>query len=127
LHEVAGAVIDPAIGAEVLRGSTRLSAGTAQKMVLNMLSTGVMVRLGRTHGDLMTGVQPTNAKLRARAADLVREITGKPDGAEAALSAAGNDVALACVMVARGVAPAEAARILGAAGSLRRALEASRS
>ena len=72
------------------KGSTRLSAGTAQKMILNMISTGVMVRLGRTYANLMIGVRAANAKLRARARDIVRAVTGASDGVEAALETAGR-------------------------------------
>jgi N-acetylmuramic acid 6-phosphate etherase len=122
IHEAASLVIDPVTGDEVLRGSTRLSAGTAQKLVLNMISTGVMVRLGKTWGNLMVGVQPTNAKLRARARDVVRAVTGRSEGAEAALEQAGDDVPLACVILGRGVSRDEAARLLASAGSLRKAL-----
>jgi len=123
VHDLASVTIDPDVGDEVLRGSTRLAAGTAQKLVLNMISTGVMVRLGRTHGDLMIGVQPTNAKLRARARDIVRSITGRADGIEAALDAAGNDVAVACVMLAQGLGREAAVELLASEGSLRKALE----
>ena len=63
-------------GAEVLTGSTRLKAGTATKLVLNMLSTGVMVRTGYVYGNLMVNVQPTNAKLVDRAARIVAAIAG---------------------------------------------------
>ena len=120
-----GLTIDPAIGDEVVKGSTRLSAGTAQKMVLNMISTGVMVRLGRTYGNLMVGVRAANAKLRARARDIVRAVTGASDGIEAALESAGGDVALACVMIARKIDRAEAASLLASSGSLRAALSGS--
>lgn len=123
-HAAARATIDPDVGDEVLRGSTRLAAGTAQKLVLNMISTLVMVRLGRTFGDLMIGVQPTNAKLRARAKAIVAAVTGRSEGIEGALDAAGNDVPLACVMLARGMGRDEAARTLAAAGSLRKAIPA---
>ena len=126
LHALADPTIDPDIGEEVVRGSTRLAAGTAQKLVLNMISTGVMVRLGRTFGSLMIGVQPTNAKLRARARDIVAEVTGHVSGADAALDAAGYDVPLACIILARGLSRDEAAKLLAASGSLRRALEAGR-
>lgn len=67
LAAAAEIAIEPITGAEALTGSTRLKAGTAQKMILNQLSTGVMVRTGRVRGNLMTNVQPTNRKLRARA------------------------------------------------------------
>lgn len=74
LNEFADIGIIAVTGPEVLTGSTRLKAGTAQKMILNMLSTGVMVRLGKTYGNLMVDVQATNAKLRRRAIRLVTQI-----------------------------------------------------
>ncbi|HPH97457.1 MAG TPA: N-acetylmuramic acid 6-phosphate etherase [Anaerolineaceae bacterium] len=67
------AILAP-VGPEVITGSTRLKAGTAQKMILNMISTGVMVKLGKTYGNLMVDVRPTNAKLRIRAARIVQQI-----------------------------------------------------
>jgi N-acetylmuramic acid 6-phosphate etherase len=69
-------VIAVDVGPEVLAGSSRLKAGTATKLVLNMLSTAAMIRAGRTRGDLMIDVRPTNAKLRARAIRIVQEETG---------------------------------------------------
>src|SRR5262245_13564450 len=69
-------MINPLEGPEVLKGSTRLKAGTATKLVLNMLSTGAMVRLGKTHGNLMVDLRATNSKLRARANRIVRHFTG---------------------------------------------------
>ena len=74
--DLADVSISPLVGPEVLTGSTRLKAGTAQKMVLNMLSTGSMVRLGKTYSNLMVDVQATNAKLRARARRIVAEACG---------------------------------------------------
>ncbi|GAB4218540.1 MAG: hypothetical protein OHK0012_28160 [Synechococcales cyanobacterium] len=71
LSQVADLTIAPLVGAEVISGSTRLKAGTAQKMVLNMISSGVMIRLGKTYGNLMVDVQATNDKLRRRARNLV--------------------------------------------------------
>lgn len=68
--------IVPIVGPEVIAGSTRLKAGTAQKMVLNMLSTGTMILLGKTFGNLMVDVQATNHKLRLRAIEIVRQATG---------------------------------------------------
>src|SRR5439155_14227743 len=68
--------ITPVVGPEVLSGSTRLKAGTATKMVLNMLSTGAMVRLGKTFGNLMVDLKATNEKLRLRTNRIVREATG---------------------------------------------------
>jgi N-acetylmuramic acid 6-phosphate etherase len=80
-------VID--VGPEVLAGSSRLKAGTATKVVLNMLSTAAMIRSGRTHGDLMVDLRPTNAKLRDRAVRMVRDETGLgEDEARARLEAA---------------------------------------
>ncbi|MBO0790423.1 MAG: N-acetylmuramic acid 6-phosphate etherase [Ktedonobacteraceae bacterium] len=69
-------MIAPLVGPEVVSGSTRLKAGTAQKMVLNMLSTGVMILLGKTYGNLMVDVQATNQKLRLRAISIVQHATG---------------------------------------------------
>ncbi len=78
LEEAAQVVIAPLVGPEVIAGSTRLKAGTAQKIVLNMLSTGVMIKLGKTYGNLMVDVQPTNIKLRDRARRIVAQATGLP-------------------------------------------------
>ena len=69
-------MIAPLVGPEVIAGSTRLKAGTAQKMVLNMLSTGTMIRLGKTFGNLMVDLRATNSKLRRRAIRIVQEATG---------------------------------------------------
>lgn len=100
---------------ELIAGSTRLSAGTAQKAVLNAISTGVMVRLGRVHGNLMVGLKVTNDKLRRRAEALVARL-GRTDqeAAAAHLCAAGDDVRLA-ILLALGVAIPEATAALAAA------------
>ncbi len=71
MEAVAAITIAPVVGPEVLAGTTRLKSGTAQKMVLNMISTGAMMEVGKTYGNLMVDVQATNAKLRARAARIV--------------------------------------------------------
>jgi N-acetylmuramic acid 6-phosphate etherase len=106
-------------GPEVLSGSTRLKAGTAQKITLNTLSTAVMVRLGKVHDNLMVDVVATNEKLRDRAQRLVRELTGADDTrTRSALREAGGSVKVAAVMIARGV-NAERARILLQTESLR--------
>ena len=76
LHEVVDIMIAPDVGPEVIAGSTRLKAGTAQKMVLNMLSTATMVRLGKTFGNLMVDVRATNQKLRERALSILAQATG---------------------------------------------------
>ncbi|HTV93006.1 MAG TPA: N-acetylmuramic acid 6-phosphate etherase [Verrucomicrobiae bacterium] len=91
-------------GAEALSGSTRLKAGTAQKITLNTLSTAIMVRLGKVHDNLMVDVVATNDKLRGRAARLVRDLTGADETrVRAALDACGGNVKVASVMIARGV------------------------
>lgn len=91
-------------GPEVLAGSTRLAAGTAQKAALNALSTAVMVQLGGAYGNLMVGMRASNAKLRARAAAIVAGATGlDPESAAAALAAAAGDIRTAIVAVRAGV------------------------
>lgn len=76
LHSHADIVIAPVVGPEVLSGSTRLKAGTATKMVLNMLTTGAMVRIGKTYGNLMVDLRASNTKLRRRSIRIVGEVTG---------------------------------------------------
>jgi N-acetylmuramic acid 6-phosphate etherase len=113
-----------ATGAEVLTGSTRMKAGTATKMVLNMLSTGVMVRTGATFGNLMVNVRPTNAKLVDRAERIIAEAAGCDAGRAARLLAeSGNDVKVAIVMGKMGVGrEAAEARLMDYGGVLGRAL-----
>jgi N-acetylmuramic acid 6-phosphate etherase len=123
---VADLAIEPIPGPEVLTGSTRLKAGTTQKMVLNILSTGVMVRLGKVYSNLMVDVKPTNSKLRRRAVRIVGDVA-ELDAirAEQLLAAAGWEVKTAVVMALTGVSAATARQRLGAArGHVRRALEA---
>jgi N-acetylmuramic acid 6-phosphate etherase len=117
--------LEAPVGAEVLTGSTRLKAGTAQKLLLNALSTALMVRLGRTYGNLMTGMRVGNQKLRARAERVGEAVTGRPRAQVAdALDAAGNDVRVAIVMLARDLGePAARARLEEAGGVLRAAIE----
>jgi N-acetylmuramic acid 6-phosphate etherase len=116
--------VAPQTGAEVVFGSTRMKAGTAQKMVLNALSTAVMVRLGRVHSNLMVEMPATNAKLRRRAArmvELAAEVAAEE--AEAALEAAGGHVKPAVLVAALGLTPEEArARLDRHGGILREAL-----
>lgn len=116
--------IEVLVGPEVLTGSTRLKAGTAQKLVLNMLSTGTMVKLGKVYGNLMVDVQPTNVKLRARAVRIVSEATGLtlPE-AQARLEDAGGEVKTAIVMALTGVDVSTARqRLSEAQGRVRAAL-----
>ena len=103
-----GAIADIAIsvdvGAEVIAGSTRLKAGTAQKLILNMLSSASMIRLGKVYGNLMVDVKVSNAKLQARACALVMRLTGLDERAAVALLLdANNEVKTAVVMQRRGV------------------------
>lgn len=116
--------IEVITGPEVLTGSTRLRAGTATKLVLNMLSTCAMVKLGKVYGNLMVDVQPTNDKLRQRAIRIVTEITGVEEAAATALlQEAGWQVKTAVVMGLTGIDATEAQRRLTAChGHVRAAL-----
>jgi N-acetylmuramic acid 6-phosphate etherase len=113
--------IEVPTGPEIISGSTRLKAGTAQKLVLNSISTLVMVRLGRTYGDLMVDARASNAKLRRRAHRIVMEGTGASEAeVSAALEEAGGEVKVALVMLLAGLGVAEArVRLSGAAGHVR--------
>jgi len=116
--------IEIVTGAEVIAGSTRLKAGTAQKLVLNMISTITMVRLGRTFGNLMVDVRVSNEKLRLRALRIIRLATGcSDDDADRALEAAGGEAKTAILMLLTGEDAAVAsARLEQHDGHLRRAL-----
>ena len=108
-------VIAPEVGPEVLTGSTRLKAGTSQKMVLNMLSTAVMARLGHVYENLMIDMLLTNEKLADRALRILAEASGKKvSAAEHALRAAGHDMRVALVMLKLGVGAGEARKKLKA-------------
>lgn len=118
--ELAGAVripITPLPGPEIIAGSTRMKAGTATKLVLNMLSTATMIRLGHVYGNLMVNVQPTNAKLTDRARRIISRAAGVDyQRASTLLDAAGGAVKTAIVMARLGIERAEAERKLGEAG-----------
>ena len=118
--------IEIVVGPELLTGSTRLKAGTAQKLVLNMISTITMIRLGKTFGNLMVDVRASNEKLRARSRRIVALATGAPDEEiEAALTATGGEVKNAILTILGGVDGATAATLLReAGGQLRAALRA---
>ena len=120
----ADVVIELLTGPEVLAGSTRLTAGTSQKVVLNALSTSVMIALGKAHGPRMVDVRATNAKLRRRAVRIVRDVAGvDEEAATAALAAAGGHAKTAIVALLAGVDAAEAAvRLDRAQGRVREAL-----
>lgn len=106
-------------GPEPITGSTRMNAGTAQKMVLNMLSTGAMIRLGKTFGNLMVDLQPSNQKLRDRAIRIVSEgVETDRDTATSLLDAAGGHVKSAIVMGLLNIEVAEADQRLVAAGGV---------
>jgi len=107
------------VGPEVIAGSTRMKAGTAQKLVLNTLSTVTMVRLGKTYGNLMVDVHASNEKLRARARRTVAVATGAADAdVDAAIAAAGGDAKVALVALAAGVDANTARGRLDAAGGV---------
>jgi N-acetylmuramic acid 6-phosphate etherase len=111
----AGIAIEALTGAEPIAGSTRMRAGTAQKIVLNTISTAAMIALGKTYRNRMVDVVASNAKLRARAQRLVAELTGAADAA-ALLDAAGGRVKTAVVMELRDVDRPTAERLLDDAG-----------
>jgi N-acetylmuramic acid 6-phosphate etherase len=113
LMQDADVAVVAATGAEPIQGSTRMRAGTAQKIVLNAISTGAMIRLGKTYGNRMVDLVASNAKLRARSERLVRELAGDVD-ARALLDAAGGSVKTAIVMARRGVERGEAEALLRA-------------
>jgi N-acetylmuramic acid 6-phosphate etherase len=113
------------VGPEVLSGSTRMKAGTAQKMVLNMLTTGAMARLGRVYGNLMVNVRTCNQKLVERGLDILEEMTGVGRlTALRALHAAGDQVPVALVMLKTGLTRTQAEqRLKSTKGNVRKAIE----
>lgn len=106
------------VGPEVVAGSTRLKAGTATKLVLNMISTAVMIRLGYVYGNLMVNVQPRNEKLRDRAARIVAAAARIPGERAAALLSEAGTVKTAIVMAVREIDRAEAERLLASVGGI---------
>jgi N-acetylmuramic acid 6-phosphate etherase len=115
--------ITPAVGPEVITGSTRMRAGTATKLVLNMLSTGAMIRTGMVYGNLMVNVQPTNEKLKDRAIRIISAATGVDQVQAAALLAEAGAVRVAIVMQKLGISREPAMQRLELAkGRLRAAL-----
>jgi len=114
---LADIAISPVVGPEVVTGSTRMKAGTAQKLVLNMLSTGVMIKLGKTYGNLMVDVQPTNLKLVARTRRIVMQAAdATEEEAEAALSQCGHHPKTAILMLLKGVDAQKAETLLKESG-----------
>jgi len=122
MRAVVDVCILPVVGPEVLTGSTRLKAGTATKLVCNMLTTGAMIRIGKSYGNLMVDLRATNVKLQDRAERIVMEVTALPrDGARELLSAADGLVKRALVMHALGLNATEAdAQLAQAGGVIRR-------
>jgi N-acetylmuramic acid 6-phosphate etherase len=122
-HE-ADIAIEVIVGPEILSGSTRLKSGTATKMVLNMLTTGAIIQLGKTYGNMMVDLRATNIKLRARACRLVKTICQVDETlAQDALQLANGETKTAIVMLRLGVDAALARkRLEEAGGRLKRAL-----
>jgi N-acetylmuramic acid 6-phosphate etherase len=119
ITEAAEVSIVPVVGPEVVAGSTRLKAGTAQKLVLNMLSTATLVRLGYVSGNRMTNVLPRNSKLRARALRIIMAESGSDEEtARAALDKSGDDPRVALVMMKTGSSIGEAKVALEAANGV---------
>ena len=125
LARAARIAIAPNVGPEILTGSTRLKAGTSQKMVLNMLSTAAMVRLGHAYENLMIDAMLTNRKVSGRALRILAEASGENvSAAEHALRLSGHSMRVALVMLKSGISATEAKRRLRQAkGSLHQALE----
>jgi N-acetylmuramic acid 6-phosphate etherase len=123
MERIADIAIAPVTGPEIVTGSTRLKAGTATKLVLNMLSTGVMIRTGAVYGNLMVNVQPTNDKLIDRAQRIIAEATGvdRPTAAKLLTEAGSVKVAIAMQKLGLDRKTVEA-RLHAAGGSLSRAL-----
>lgn len=110
-------MLAPVVGPEVISGSTRLKAGTATKMVLNMLTTGTMVLLGKTYGNLMVDLRATNSKLVVRSRRIMAELTGLTEAeAEIRLRESGGELKTAVVSVLRNLPPESARELLKACG-----------
>ena len=125
VSEVADLMITPIVGPEVISGSTRLKAGTATKMILNMLTTASMVRLGKTYGNLMVDLCATNAKLLERSRRIVMMLTSlNAAESERLLGGCGGEVKTAVLVHRRQIPPAQARQLLAQAqGHLRRAMQ----
>jgi N-acetylmuramic acid 6-phosphate etherase len=124
MSKTADLTVYAAVGAEVISGSSRMKAGTAQKLILNMLSTAIMIRLGMTYSNWMINVSLTNQKLRARGRHILQEILGvKPDEAMRLVKASGANLKLAVIMGATGCDRKEAEKRLAEShGNLRNVL-----
>jgi N-acetylmuramic acid 6-phosphate etherase len=117
--DVVDILIQPITGPEVVTGSTRMKAGTATKLVLNTITTGAMIRLGKTFGNLMVDLRATNEKLRDRSERIVMEVCDVDRAAaRAVIDKAGGVVKLAIVMQLNGVSKADAERAIEKAGGI---------
>jgi N-acetylmuramic acid 6-phosphate etherase len=118
-------MIECVVGPEVILGSTRMKAGTAQKLILNMLTTTAMIRIGKVYDNLMVDLNPSNGKLLRRSKRIIRMATGADDDRiEAAFAASGGQAKTAIVMILTGTDAGEARRLLNLAeGFVRAAVE----
>ena len=117
MSKVADIIVHVAVGGEVITGSSRMKAGTAQKLVLNMFSTATMIRLGMTYSNWMINVSMTNQKLRERGKHMLQEILGvRPNEAEKLVEASGANLKVAVIMGATGCDRREAEKQLAASG-----------
>jgi N-acetylmuramic acid 6-phosphate etherase len=121
--------IAPVVGPEVIAGSSRLKAGTVEKLILNMLSTATMIKLGFVYSNLMSNLRATNEKLRRRAREILAEETGlSADDAAIVFDNSGEDLRIALLMARSNLSPDEARQLLKShGGSVRRALVSLRS
>ncbi|WP_312056344.1 N-acetylmuramic acid 6-phosphate etherase [Pantoea brenneri] len=126
MSQAAAIALTPVVGPEVVTGSSRMKAGTAQKLVLNMLTTGAMIRSGKVYGNLMVDVEATNQKLVQRQVNIVRQATDCDEAtASTALSACGGHCKTAILMVLAGLSADEAQALLAQhQGFIRHALQA---
>ncbi|WP_422446650.1 N-acetylmuramic acid 6-phosphate etherase [Thermoanaerobacterium sp. DL9XJH110] len=125
MEEYADIMITPIVGPEVITGSTRMKAGTAQKLVLNMISTGVMIKLGKVYSNLMVDVQANNMKLMERAKRIVKTVTNAPEELiEKTLNETGYNVKLAIIILLTDLNKTDAAILLEhSRGHIRKALQ----
>ena len=125
MEAIADVPITVVVGPEVIMGSTRMKSGTAQKLVLNMLTTGAMIKLGKVYENLMVDVQSTNEKLKARAKSIVKLATNADyETIEKVLHATNNDVKLSIIIIKTGFSKQEAQKLLSKSnGYVKKALE----
>ena len=112
--------INPILGAEAVTGSSRMKSGTAQKMILNMLSSGAMIKLGKTYHNYMIDLEITNKKLQQRAVRFVREICGADEKTAAEVLAKAKNVKTACVMLKKNCSKEQAQKLLEETGGILR-------